>query len=71
MIPAQDVQHAARSDSGRVAESTVGTAEASASIALRLGELDTLAQRPLHEHVGVFTDLHATLQASLSEIDRG
>jgi hypothetical protein len=34
-----------------------------------LGELDTLAERPLAEHADVFGRVHAQLQAALADVD--
>lgn len=68
MMPAQ---HADQTHADRSVPPGGGAEGASATISDGLDQLETLGQRPLREHVGVFADLHAALQASLNEIDRG
>lgn len=45
--------------------------EPGADLAQHLEQLDTLAERPLDEHVGVFEKLHECLQEQLANIEHG
>ncbi|MDT4936175.1 MAG: hypothetical protein QOK11_4067 [Pseudonocardiales bacterium] len=38
-------------------------------VAQQVGVLDSMAERPLAEHAGVYQQLHAELQAALGGID--
>jgi hypothetical protein len=47
---------------------TAGT-DAAAAAPDPIARLDTLSERPLHEHTDLYDEIHARLQAALAEID--